>query len=191
MEPGQMVGILGESGVGKTTLLLNSGTMLQPSEGIVQIRGVSVYEVSAQKRARIRARDIGYLFQTLQLIPYLTLRDNLMLPTNSSTQSADEWLDRVGLADWSDHKPEALSQGQRQRAALARALVHQPELLIADEPTGNLDRKNSDLVFQVLREFSDSGGAVLVASHDASVEAHADRCYTLKNGALVEAVRRS
>lgn len=186
-----MIGILGESGAGKTTLLLNSGTMLQPTEGVVEIQGVSVYEVAAQERARIRAHRIGYLFQTLQLIPYLTLRDNLLLPANSSPQAADEWLDRVGLADWADHKPEALSQGQRQRAALARALVHQPQLLIADEPTGNLDRQNSDLVFRVLRDFSDSGGAVLVASHDVCVESHADRCYTLKHGSLVEAVEQS
>ena len=139
---------------------------------------------------RFAPHKIGYLFQTLQLIPYLTLQENLRLPSGSSVGAADTWLDRVGLGDWAQHKPDALSHGQRQRGALARALVHQPELVIADEPTGNLDRKNGELVFRVLREFADSGGAVLVASHDDSIEAYADRCFDLQDGSLTEKSRQ-
>lgn len=190
VQPGQMIGVFGDSGAGKTTLLLNSGTMLKPTEGDVEIQGLPVYDVTAGERAQIRAHKIGYLFQTLQLIPYLTLQENLRLPSGSSVGAADTWLDRVGLADWAQHKPDALSHGQRQRGALARALVHQPELVIADEPTGNLDRKNGELVFRVLREFADSGGAVLVASHDDSIEAYADRCFDLQDGSLTEKSRQ-
>ena len=190
VQPGQMIGVFGDSGAGKTTLLLNCGTMLKPTEGDVEIQGLPVYDVTAGERAQIRAHKIGYLFQTLQLIPYLTLQENLRLPSGSSVGAADTWLDRVGLGDWAQHKPDALSHGQRQRGALARALVHQPELVIADEPTGNLDRKNGELVFRVLREFADSGGAVLVASHDDSIEAYADRCFDLQDGSLTEKSRQ-
>ncbi len=188
---GQMVGLFGDSGSGKTTLLLNCGTMLRPSQGNVEIQGVSIYNVSPSERVKIRTHTIGYLFQTLQLIPYLTLHENLCLPSGSSQQAADNWLQQAGLTDWANHKPEALSQGQRQRGALGRALVHQPKLLIADEPTGNLDRKNSELVFQVLRTFADSGGAVLVASHDPIIETYADTCLTLQNGSLKEMAQTS
>ncbi len=190
VQPGQMIGVFGDSGAGKTTLLLNCGTMLKPTEGDVEIQGLPVYDVTAGERAQIRAHKIGYLFQTLQLIPYLTLQENLRLPSGSSVGAADTWLDRVGLGDWAQHKPDALSHGQRQRGALARALVHQPELVIADEPTGNLDRKNGELVFRVLRDFADSGGAVLVASHDDSIEAYADRCFDLQDGSLTEKSRQ-
>lgn len=190
IQAGEMIGVLGDSGAGKTTLLLACGTMLKPTGGDVEIQGIHVYEVTARERAQIRAHTIGYLFQTLQLIPYLSLRDNLRLPAGSSAQAADAWLDRVGLTDWGQQKPDALSHGQRQRGALARALVHQPELVIADEPTGNLDRQNSELVFQVLREFADTGGAVLVASHDDRIEAYADKCFALKNGSLSEMSRQ-
>lgn len=184
IQAGQLVGVLGESGAGKTTLLLNCGTMLKPTAGRVEIKGRSVYDVADGERTRIRTREIGYLFQTLQLIPYLTLRDNLRLPTGSSDAAADVWLDRVGLVDWALHKPDALSHGQRQRGALARALVHKPDLLIADEPTGNLDRQNSELVFRVLRDYADAGGAVLVASHDEKIEEFADHCWSLQEGTL-------
>ncbi|MCH2181495.1 MAG: ABC transporter ATP-binding protein [Mariniblastus sp.] len=186
VQAGQLVGLLGESGAGKTTLLLNCGTMLRPTAGRVEIKGRSVYQLADTEKAQVRSRQIGYLFQTLQLIPYLTLRDNLRLPAGSSNDRADAWLDRVGLTDWALHKPDALSHGQRQRGALARALVHQPDLVIADEPTGNLDRQNSELVFRVLRDYADAGGAVLVASHDERIDAHADHCWSLQEGALKE-----
>ena len=122
----------------------------------------------------------------MQLVPYLSVLENLVLHDRASQAEARQWLERFELENRIDHKPEELSHGQRQRIALIRAIVHQPSILVTDEPTGNLDEKNSLLVMEILRHFADSGGAVLIASHDPAVEKHADRIYELADKTLAE-----
>ena len=180
----QMVAITGRSGCGKSTLLLACGGMRQPTAGQVLIDGQDLFGLSVARRNRIRANSIGYLFQTLELIPYLSLLDNLRLVGRTSADQAQQMLAQLGLAERSRHKPMMLSQGERQRGALARALVHQPDLIIADEPTGNLDEESSALVFATLRTYCQNGGAVLVATHDRIGRESADLCYRLEQGQL-------
>ncbi len=180
--PGKMVAVTGESGCGKTTLLLDCGAMQRPTSGKVQIVGDDILGMGPAARANFRAEKIGYVFQTLELVPYLNLIDNLRMVRGVSAREACVWLERLGLGERKYHKPESLSHGQRQRAALARAIAHQPRLVIADEPTGNLDNKNSALVFQTLREFADKGGGVLVATHDPTIESFADEIHKLEAG---------
>lgn len=178
----QMMAVRGDSGSGKTTLLLACGAMQKPTAGQVKLNGQDLFSLSPINRAKFRAIHIGYLFQNLELIPYLDLVDNVRMSHGVSRAVAISWLEKLGLGERLKHKPESLSHGQRQRAALARALAHQPDLVIADEPTGNLDETNSQLVFKTLREFADGGGAVLVATHEPNVESIADSVLNI-NGA--------
>ena len=182
-----MVAIQGKSGSGKTTLLLACGAMQKPSDGTVKICGQNVFELTSSIRSQYRASQIGYLFQTLQLVPYLNVLDNVRIVKGVSTSEAKQLLAKLGVDDRLQHKPESISHGQRQRVALARAIAHRPALLIADEPTGNLDAENTQLVFETLREFADDGGAVLIASHDPTVQKFADRLLQLESGAWVPA----
>lgn len=183
--PSQMVAVQGESGSGKTTLLLACGGMQPPTDGRVSLDGQDLYALSASQRSVYRAQHIGYLFQTLELIPYLNLIDNVRMAHGVSRATAESMLERLGLADRMLHKPESLSHGQRQRAALVRALAHRPSLVVADEPTGNLDARNSTLVMETLREFANQGGAVLIATHDKSVKMFADRVLEISATTLV------
>lgn len=191
VDASKMVAIQGESGSGKTTLLLACGAMQQPTSGRVLINQQDVFESSTASRSQFRARHIGYLFQTLQLVPYLNVLDNVRIVRGVTTTTAKQWLARLGLSDRLRHKPSALSHGQRQRVALARAIVHRPALVIADEPTGNLDAGNTRLVFETLREFADDGGAVLIASHDPTIESFADQVLFLESGSLAQAETRA
>ena len=177
----QFVAIRGESGCGKTTLLLNCGAMLRPKKGNILIDDENLFAISPADRNRVRSAKIGYVFQTLELVPYLTVLENLTLHDKALKPEAIEWLNRFDLGDRIRHRPDELSHGQRQRVALIRAMVHQPLILIADEPTGNLDEKNTAMVFDILRHFADSGGGVLVASHDPTVESFADQIHYLEN----------
>ncbi len=183
----KVIAVQGESGSGKTTLLLACGAMQKPTSGRVKINQQDVFEMSAAGRNQYRANKIGYLFQTLQLVPYLNVLDNIRIVKGVSADTAMIWLKRLGLQDRLKHKPESLSHGQRQRVALARAIAHNPSLIIADEPTGNLDPKNAQLVFETLRHFADEGGAVLIASHDPTVESFANEMLYLESGTLVKA----
>lgn len=182
----ELVVVSGASGAGKTTLLLACGAMQKPTSGTVKISGQDVFQIPSTRRGKFRSRHVGYLFQTLQLIPYLNLLDNVRVTPGADSATARIWLDRVGLSHRLTHRPESLSQGERQRAALARAVAQRPALLVADEPTGNLDPQNTSLVFQALREFADEGGAVLVASHDPMITDFANRKLTLESGSLLE-----
>lgn len=184
IDRGSMIGVHGSSGSGKTTLMLICGGMMRPVDGDLSIDGTAIYDLTPSSRCQFRGKRIGFLFQTLQLVPYLTLDENIQMANGVSSIDAQGWMDRLGLMDRMNHKPEALSHGQRQRVALARALAHHPDLIIADEPTGNLDEENSNLVFNVLKEFTENGGTALVASHDSLIRDHADRCYELVDGAL-------
>ena len=175
----KILAVTGESGSGKSTLLLACGGMIQPTKGKVTVNGINLFDLSARERSKTRAQQIGFMFQTLELVPYLNVLQNVLLAPGATTASAKAVLAEVGLTDRIDHKPQSLSHGQRQRAALARAIVHRPALLIADEPTGNLDEKNTQMVFQTLRSFADQGGAVLVATHEKEIQNFADEVLAL------------
>jgi ABC-type lipoprotein export system ATPase subunit len=186
--PGECVAIVGASGVGKTTLLLTCGGLRRPTGGTVVVAGQNLYDLPWRKRTAYRAAHIGFVFQTMGLIPYLTLWDNLLVVPGASPELATRWCERLGLEGRKFHIPGKLSQGERQRAAVARALVHRPRLVLADEPTGNLDAENSQIVFGALIGFAKEGGAVVVATHDItpSTTGVCTRTLKLQSGELVE-----
>jgi len=191
MAPGDFAAVQGSSGCGKSTLLLTVGALLQPTNGQVKIDGADPYGLSPEERAKFRAKNIGFVFQQFHLVPYLSVRDNILVPTLTSEsdagpERADALLDQLQLTHRANHPPAQLSTGERQRTALARALLNKPQLLLADEPTGNLDRKNADIVLGHLRRFADDGGAVLLVTHDPHAANKASRAIQIEDGRLVE-----
>ena len=187
---GEFVAVRGPSGSGKTTLLLTLGGMQRPSEGSVQLDRHDLYALSPAERARLRSREIGFVFQMFHLVPYLDLLGNVLLacpgkPSVAVRQRAGGLLDELGLAKRANHRPGELSAGERQRLAVARALLNRPKLILADEPTGNLDSENAAEVIRHLTEFHRNGGTVVLVTHGAAAEAHADRILRLEQGRLV------
>ena len=171
---GDFAAVRGPSGCGKTTLLLAAGGLLAPDSGKVIIGGQPLYELSPEARARFRADHIGFVFQQFHLIPYLSVLENVMAPgmavgAREGKARARELLIRFGLEARVNHLPGELSAGEQQRTALARALLLKPKLLLADEPTGNLDRENAARVLDAFEDFADGGGAVLWVTHDDSL----------------------
>ncbi len=189
--PGEFVTVRGPSGCGKSTLLLIAGGMLRPSSGEVRVVDTDPYALPAARRAAFRAQTIGFVFQQFHLLPYLTVLDNVLAPTVArqlpeARQKALGLLDRFGLNGRATHLPGELSTGEKQRAALARALLGDPRVLLADEPTGNLDDENGQAVLQVLADFAGAGGSVLMVTHDTRATASASRALLLQDGKLVE-----
>ena len=187
---GEFVAVRGPSGSGKTTLLLTLGGMQRPSEGSVQLDRHDLYALSPAKRARLRSSEIGFVFQMFHLVPYLDLLGNVLLacpgkPSVAVRQRAGRLLDELDLAKRANHRPGELSAGERQRLAVARALLNRPKLILADEPTGNLDSENAAEVIRHLAEFHRSGGTVVLVTHGAAAETHADRILRLEQGRLV------
>ena len=186
---GEFIVIRGSSGSGKTTLLLTIGTMLQPSSGFVKIKNKNIYCFNELKRTKFRAINIGFVFQEFHLIPYLNVLENIMLSAGlekdgTKQQKAADLTDQLGLTDRILHKPFELSAGEQQRIALARALVHQPKIILADEPTGNLDPENSSIVINILNNFHQSGGTVIIATHGKDADQYADRIFSLNKGEI-------
>ena len=191
MDAGDFAAVQGPSGCGKSTLLLTAGALLQPTKGQVKMDGSDPYALSPEDRAKFRAKNIGFVFQQFHLVPYLSVRDNILVPTltgesDAGPERADALLDQLQLTHRADHPPAQLSTGERQRTALARALLNKPQLLLADEPTGNLDRKNTDIVLGHLRQFADDGGTVLLVTHDPHAANKASRAIQIEDGRLVE-----
>ena len=187
---GEFVAVRGPSGSGKTTLLLTLGGMQRPSDGSVQLAGRDLYALSPAERARLRSSEIGFVFQMFHLVPYLDLLGNVLLacpgkPSAEVRQRASGLMDELGLADRASHRPGELSAGERQRLAVARALLNRPKLILADEPTGNLDPENAAEVIRHLAEFHRAGGTVVLVTHGAAADAHADRTLRLEQGRLV------
>lgn len=185
LAPGEFTAVQGPSGCGKTTLLLIAGGLLAPTQGRVLLDGEDPYALSADQRAAFRARWLGFVFQQFHLIPYLSVLDNVLAPALAAgipdgRERAEELVAHFGLHSRRLHVPGELSTGERQRTALARALLNRPKLLLADEPTGNLDRENAGIVLRHLVEFARSGGAVLLVSHDEESVRHADRVVRLR-----------
>lgn len=183
--PGEFTAIRGASGSGKTTLLLIAGGLLHPDEGQVVLAGQNMFDLSAARRAEWRARHVGFVFQQYHLLPYLTVLENILLPRLSQPEEqyrlrAMALMDELGLAQRHTHLPAELSAGEKQRTALARALVHEPALVLADEITGNLDRDNARSVVLCLKKYAAAGGTVLLVTHDEEAAGQADRTITLK-----------
>jgi len=190
-QPGEFVAVQGHSGCGKSTLLMNVGGLLVPDGGRVTIDGQDLYALSAGQRTRFRAKHIGFVFQQFHLIPYLSVLDNVMAPSLAAPvvdlrRRAFELIEHFGLADRRNHVPGQLSVGERQRTALARALLTQPKVLLADEPTGNLDGDNGEIVLGHLAEFAGRGGTVLMVTHDPRAADYAQRTIRLEKGKICE-----
>jgi ABC-type lipoprotein export system ATPase subunit len=188
---GEFVAVRGPSGCGKSTLLLAAGGLQHPDGGGVQVNGIDPYALSPEARARFRAQHIGFVFQQFHLIPYLSVWDNVMaaalaLPNPDLGPRAKQLLEQFGLGDRLHHVPAALSTGEKQRTALARALLHGPRLLLADEPTGNLDEENGRIVLAWLADHAKGGGAVLLVTHDPKAAAYATRAVQMAAGVWVE-----
>jgi putative ABC transport system ATP-binding protein len=189
VKEGEFVSIVGPSGSGKSTLLLSLGGMLTPTSGSVHLNGQSLYDLSPDHRARTRRQKIGFVFQTFNLIPYLTALENVQVPlmlarTDGSTQDrvAVSLLERVGLAGRLHHKPSELSVGQQQRVALARMLVNDPEIVLADEPTGSLDPDTTSEITEFLVELNSDGKTIIMVTHNQETAARAQRMLWLVEG---------
>ena len=192
---GQFVALRGPSGSGKTTLLMVIAGMLRPSAGTVAVAQQDMYALGQQARARFRARHIGFVFQMFHLVPYLNIAENVALAARvpgGTDRRGDvpQLLDQLGLAGRATHKPGELSAGEKQRTAIARALLNQPKIILADEPTGNLDPDNANTVMTYLADFQRSGGTVVVATHGPAAEAFATRVVSLREGKL-DAIKAS
>lgn len=188
---GDFVSLVGPSGSGKSTLLLMLGGMLSPSNGRVFLDNQSVYDLNLNDRAQLRREKLGFVFQTFNLVPYLSALENVQVPLflakmDGKTQKdrATALLDRVGLGDRLDHKPCELSVGQQQRVALARMLANDPAVILADEPTGNLDPETSQQIIGYLEEFNREGRTIVMVTHDPRAAKRAKRTLRLQNGTI-------
>lgn len=194
VEKGEYVAVVGPSGSGKTTLLLSLGGLIHPTSGKVAIDGTSVYDLKLRDRIELRRSKIGFLFQTFNLIPYLTALENTQVPLMIAGKNREEHettaravLERIGLGDRLYHKPSEMSVGQQQRVALARTLANNPSMILADEPTGNLDPATADSVAETLRELNEEGIAIVMVTHDPRMAARAGRMVQLVEGKIAEA----
>lgn len=190
IEPGEFVAVQGPSGCGKTTLLLAVGGLQMPDSGQVVVDGQDMYALSPEARAAFRAKTIGFVFQQFHLIPYFTVLENVLAPAMAlqlpdAQARAEELIAHFNLTDRVDHLPADLSTGERQRTALARALLNHPKLLLADEPTGNLDTQNAEIVFKYLCEFVSQGGSVMLVTHDPRSTQYASRTLPMEGGKLL------
>jgi putative ABC transport system ATP-binding protein len=189
---GDFVSVVGPSGSGKSTLLLMLGGMLSPSSGQVLLEGESIYDLSADRRARLRKRKIGFVFQTFNLVTYLSAWENVQIPLylagleqREQERRATALLERVGLGDRLHHKPCELSVGQQQRVALARMLANDPAVVLADEPTGNLDPETTQHVIQFFEDINREGRTVVMVTHDPRAAERAKRTLRLADGAIL------
>ena len=192
--PGEVVGLIGPSGSGKSSLLHAAGLLERPTAGEIRIDGENVGTLDERGRTRLRLAKIGFIYQFHHLMPEFDARDNVALPMRMAGKSqtearerASEMLGRLGLAERLSHQPGQLSGGEQQRVAIARALANSPRLLLADEPTGNLDPATSQAVFQALHDLvRETGVGALIATHNMELAGHMDRVFALKDGHLEE-----
>jgi lipoprotein-releasing system ATP-binding protein len=189
---GEVVSIVGDSGAGKTTLLQILGTLDKPDKGQIFINNEDVSKLNNRKLAAFRNREIGFIFQFHHLLPEFTAFENVMMPAwigrkkiEKKKKKAAEWLDYMGLADRMEHKPGQLSGGEQQRVAVARALINNPSVIFADEPSGNLDSKNAnelhDLFFNLSKEFNQT---IVIVTHNVELAERAHKKFTMKDGTI-------
>jgi putative ABC transport system ATP-binding protein len=190
---GEFLAVIGPSGSGKSTLFHILGGLAPPTAGEVLIDGVDLRKLTESQRTELRQKKIGFVFQKYNLLPTLTAKDNIAIAqalsrTNSRPQDFDEILQLLGIKQRLGHKPRALSGGEQQRVAIARALVNQPAILLADEPTGNLDTANSNAVLEILRDLNKrTHQTILMITHNPEAAAFADRTVTMRDGRIVAA----
>ncbi len=192
IQAGEFITIMGQSGSGKSTLLSVLGGMNHPTSGEVEMAGVKLYELPGEKLADFRAENLGFVFQSFHLISYLTAVENVMLPlaivkmsSSAKKAAACQALERVGLGKKLDRLPNQLSGGEQERVAIARAIVNNPHILLADEPTGNLDSKSSQEVMGLFQELNVAGQTVVMVTHNPDNGAYSHRTITLKDGAVM------
>lgn len=191
IEQGEFVAIMGPSGSGKSTLMNIIGLLDAPTSGHYRLEGESVEHYSDSQLARVRRERIGFIFQTFNLLGRLTLQQNVELPMIYDRQKAAarqknslELLERVGLGERAGYRPNQVSGGQAQRVAIARALANHPAIILADEPTGNLDSRSGADVMKILRELNQSGTTVIMVTHDSGIASYAGRIITVKDGRI-------
>lgn len=190
---GEFVTIMGHSGSGKSTLLSVLGGMNHPTTGEVEMAGIKLYTLPGEKLADFRSQNLGFVFQAFHLIPYLTAQENVMLPlvvsslkNEAKREAARKALEQVGLGAKIDRLPNQLSGGEQERVAIARAIVNNPQILLADEPTGNLDSRMSNEVMALFRELNGGGQTVVMVTHNPDNCVYADRTIYLRDGRVVD-----
>jgi ABC-type lipoprotein export system ATPase subunit len=189
IEQGQFVCVRGSSGSGKTTLLLTVGGMQRPTSGQVSVAGTDLYSIGSAEQSRFRSSHIGFVFQLFHLIPYLNVFENVRLGASLHKvggQNIGKLIEHLGLSHRNNHKPAELSVGECQRVALARALVSEPAVILADEPTGNLDPENTKTVLDILQEYCRDGGTVMFVTHGTEAIPVADRVLRIDRGKVEE-----
>ncbi len=197
VRPGEYIAIVGKSGSGKSTLLNMITGIDHPSEGCVNVNATDIHVLTENRLAKWRGENVGFVFQFFQLIPTLTIRENLLLamefvgriPRKDREKRAEGLLAQVGISKHADKLPAALSGGEQQRAAIARALANDPPILVADEPTGNLDSKTSGAIQELFFQLAEIGKTVIVVTHDRDLAAKVDRTITLVDGCIVQEPR--
>jgi len=192
VEEGAFLGVMGQSGSGKSTLLSILGGLCHPSAGAVTVDGIDLYALPGEKLADFRREYLGFVFQSFNLVPYLTAAENVMLPltvkrmpSREKRARASEMLGRVGLGHRAGHLPNQLSGGERERVAIARALVNEPPLVLADEPTGSLDTVTAREIMELLKELNGEGLTMVMATYDPENREYFDRTLVLRDGVIV------
>jgi putative ABC transport system ATP-binding protein len=193
IESGEFIGVMGESGAGKSTLLSIMGAMNAPTSGQFVVDDIDVYSLPQEKQADFRREFLGFIFQSFHLVPYLTVFENVMLPLTIIKASrkhkralVENALSQVGLLDKADRLPNQISGGEKERVAIARAVVNEPPVLLADEPTGNLDSKTSAEIMKLLQRLNTEGMTIIMVTHSPDCARHARRIMQVSDGRLVE-----
>ena len=193
IDDNEFIALVGPSGSGKTTMLSILGGMMAPTSGDIWFAGEPLYDMSLAERTKLRLKSLGFVFQSFNLLPWLSAIENVQVPLSLAGESASvqregarELLDRVGLSDRVHHLPKELSQGQQQRVALARTLANDPQVILADEPTGNLDPDSREQVMNLLSEFHSEGRSIIMVTHDQFAAKHAHRSLRLREGTIAE-----
>lgn len=192
IESGKFIALQGPSGSGKSTLLSTLSGLVKPTSGSVKIDGTSLYEISPAQRSILRAEHIGMIFQNFHLLPYLNVLENITLPSVAKNLPLDHYageaktlIEQLDLGHRINHHPAKLSAGECQRVAFARAIISQPKLLLADEPTGNLDNKNTTILLGLLRDYANKGNTVIMVTHADTDAQQADQIINITNGKLL------